>query len=149
MVTRRLVPALACVLLIGCESVPEREAESGAGGYVAPDRLSRNAGVNGLAEGAEEALATGEPEQAAALLERALRIEPRNAGLWIRLAHVRLELGDHEEAEQLAHRGISLAPGHHELQARAWYLVSEIRRARGDMLGGATAAQKARKLENR
>lgn len=146
---RRLIPLVVCAVLAACGGVPEREEPpAGAGAYAGPDRLSRNAGVIGLADGADEALDRGEPEQAASLLERALRIEPRNAGLWLRLARTRLALDDYDEAEQLARRAISLVPGHTELQARAWRLISEIRRARGDMIGGATAAQKARRLEN-
>lgn len=48
-------------------------------------------------------------EQAAALLERALRIKPRNARLWHRLAKIRLQQGRYAMAESLAQKSNALA----------------------------------------
>ena len=47
--------------------------------------------------------------QAVAVIERALRIQPRNPILWHRLAALRLQQGRHELAENLARKSISLA----------------------------------------
>lgn len=66
-------------------------------------------------------------EQAAALLERALRIDPRNANLWHRLASVRLQQGQYRLAESLAQKSNALAPDDVELQQKNLRLMDEAR----------------------
>jgi tetratricopeptide (TPR) repeat protein len=46
---------------------------------------------------------------AAALLERALRIEPRNAHLWHQLARVHFDQGDFDQAIQFARKSMALS----------------------------------------
>jgi Flp pilus assembly protein TadD len=58
---------------------------------------------------------SGEYELAAAKLERALRIEPRNALLWYRLANIRLQQGQYQLAANLAAKSNSYAPSDSEL----------------------------------
>ncbi len=58
---------------------------------------------------------SGNLAAAAASLERALRIEPRNAQLWNRLAHVRLKQGRYAQAASLAAKSSSLAAGNASL----------------------------------
>jgi tetratricopeptide (TPR) repeat protein len=57
----------------------------------------------------------GDLELAAAKLERALRIEPRNALLWHRLANVRLRQGQNQLAANLAAKSNSYAPADSDL----------------------------------
>ncbi len=52
---------------------------------------------------------SGDSERAAAVLERAIRIEPKNAQLWHRLALLRLQQGKLELAESLAEKSSALA----------------------------------------
>jgi Tfp pilus assembly protein PilF len=66
-------------------------------------------------------------EQAAALLERALRIDPRNAHLWHRLATVRFQQGQYRLAESLAQKSNALAPDDVELQQENLRLMDEAR----------------------
>ena len=62
--------------------------------------------------GDAQALAdAGELDAAAASLERAIRIAPRNARLWNRLAHIRLKQGRYALAASLAAKSSSLAAG--------------------------------------
>lgn len=68
-------------------------------------------------------------EQAAALLERALRIEPRNAQLWHRLAKVRLQQGRYGMAESLAEKSNALAKDDDVLKRRNAELIEAARRA--------------------
>lgn len=68
-------------------------------------------------------------EKAAALLERALRIEPRNARLWQRLAEVRLSQGHYAQAESLAIKSNALAPKDQALQARNAQIIQQARLA--------------------
>lgn len=67
-------------------------------------------------------------EQAAALLERALRIKPRNARLWHRLAKIRLQQGRYAMAESLAQKSNALAKDDEDLK---WGNAELIEAARG------------------
>lgn len=92
----------------------------------------------------------GRPEEAAAALERALRIEPANPELWARLAEVRLEQGQPRQAEPLALKALDLAePADRELRARCHRLVARARRALGDEAGAREAESRALAAEGR
>lgn len=64
---------------------------------------------------AEQALARGEREQAEMLVERALRIEPRNPHYWYTLARIKYAQGDYPQAIQLCRKSTSLAGGQPQL----------------------------------
>ena len=102
--------------------------------------------VLALLDTAERQANTGDLESAAASLERAIRIDPRNAVLWYHLATVRLSQGDAQAAEQLAAKSTSLAPGNTVQQARNWQLIARARHAQHDVKGAAAAEQRAREL---
>jgi len=57
----------------------------------------------------DAALANGDLERAAAVAERAVRIAPRDAQLWYRLASVRAQQGRTDEAVGIARRALSFA----------------------------------------
>lgn len=84
----------------------------------------------------------GNIDQAAAKIERALRIQPQNAELWHTLAKIRLEQHQLRLAEELAKKSISLAAGR-ELLRRNWQLIAEARRMNGDLPGARLAEQEA------
>jgi predicted Zn-dependent protease len=58
---------------------------------------------------ANESLASGHPDQAEMLLERALRIEPRNALYWHLLAQSKYAQGDFGQTVQFCRKSESLA----------------------------------------
>ena len=89
----------------------------------------------------------GQPEAAAAALERALRIAPGDALLWHRLAAVRLEQRQYPQAEQLARKSLSLAGADRRLQAANWRLIGRAREALGDASGAAEAGRAAERLQ--
>jgi len=64
-----------------------------------------------LLAGVDAAIAEGDLERAAALCERALRINPRDALFWYRLASVRVQQGRSSEAEGFARRALSYSTG--------------------------------------
>lgn len=64
-----------------------------------------------LLAGVDAAIADGDLERAAALCERALRINPRDALFWYRLADVRAQQGRNNEAEGFARRALSYSSG--------------------------------------
>lgn len=86
------------------------------------------AAAKALAKRADAEMRGNDLMAAAATLERALRIEPSNAGLWSRLAEVRLRQGDLSQAEQLALKSNGLAGGNAALRARNEQIIA---RARG------------------
>lgn len=59
----------------------------------------------------DTAIAAGELERAAALCERALRISPRDAVVWYRLATIRFRQQRYGEAVNTAQRALSFAGG--------------------------------------
>ena len=68
--------------------------------------------------------AAGHYEQAAASIERALRIEPRQPVLWLELGSIRLKEGDYAQAEGLGRKALSLSSGDAALTARAEQLIA-------------------------
>lgn len=66
-------------------------------------------------------------EKAAAYLERALRIEPRNGYLWHRLARVRMQQGQHSLAESLVQKSNALAGDDQDLKLKNSGLLEQLR----------------------
>lgn len=95
---------------------------------LATPALSGGPAVMALTKRADEEMRANDLVAAAATLERALRIEPNNAGLWSRLAEVRLRQGNKAQAEQLALKSNGLAAGNAALKARNDQIIA---RARG------------------
>ena len=121
--------------------VPEPEIE-------APARTTSTRGaVVALLERADVYHSAGDSGNEAATIERALRIDPRNAGLWSRLAATRLTQGQARQAEQLALKSNALSAGDRRLQARNWALVAKARWALNDSAGARSAERKARELQ--
>ena len=98
---------------------------------------------------AENQANSGDLEAAAASLERAIRIEPRNPLLWYHLATVRLAQQEAGLAEQLAVKSNSLAAGNRLQQSRNWRLIARARQVLGDGAGARAAERRARELESR
>jgi Tfp pilus assembly protein PilF len=105
-----------------------------------------NIAVAGLMDSARADTAAGNLASAAASLERALRIEPRNPRLWHELARVRLKQGQYAQAESVAARSNSWAGEDKALRAENWRLIAESRRARGDDEGARAAEEAAGRI---
>jgi len=176
-ILRLWLPALLCVLLVqGCtptyypprgDRLPPPVVEQGSQTPAetrapypppvvsvpqpAPPSVSRPQppAVVALLETAEQQANSGDLEAAAASLERAIRIDPRNPLLWHHLATVRLSQGDAQAAEQLAVKSNSLASGNLVQQSRNWELIARARRAQRDDPGAAAAERRARELGGR
>ena len=68
--------------------------------------------------------AAGNYPQAAASIERALRIEPRQPLLWLELGNIRLKEGDYAQAEGMGRKALSLSAGDAALTARSEQLIA-------------------------
>jgi tetratricopeptide (TPR) repeat protein len=102
-----------------------------------------NEAVVALLDSASDYVGTGELDKAAAALERALRIEPRNASIWHDLGQIRLHQGQYQQAESLATKSNSLAGDNNTLKARNWRLIAVSRQAVGDQIGADAAEAQA------
>lgn len=107
--------------------VPARPAPA-ATWPTAPAGGSRLPAVSALAHRADRALAENRPERAAALVERALDIDPANPWLWYRLARIRLRQGARAQAVELARKARSLAGDDRRLEDLAGRLIREAHR---------------------
>lgn len=81
---------------------------------------------------------------AAATLERAIRIQPKNPELWHVLAKVRLKQQQPGLAEDLAKKSNLLAKNNPELARANWDIIAQARRNKGDPSGAAEAQARAR-----
>jgi Flp pilus assembly protein TadD len=108
-----LTPLFVLAFLSGCTTTPSTDLPP----QPAARSASKNVAVVGLVTSARKDTEAGRLVNAAATLERALRIEPRNPRLWHELARVRLRQGDFEQAASLAARSNSWAGSDSELRA--------------------------------
>ena len=90
-----------------------------------------NPAVLALLQIAEQDLGAGRTDEAAILLERALRIEPRDATVWHYLGMARLEQGKFAQAEAMAAKSHSLAAEDRSLRARNAGLMAAAQHAAG------------------
>ena len=102
--------------------------------------------VVALLDAADQYSASGQREQAAASLERALRIEPGNPVLWHRLGRLRLQERQWDQAIALAEKSNALARGDKALQAGNWEVIAAAREAIGDATGALQARKRAQGL---
>ena len=99
--------------------------------------------VLALMSEAQASRAQGNFDTAAAKLERALRIQPRNAALWHELASVRLQQHKPRLAEDLAKKSNTLARHDRALKRKNWELIARSRRLQEDEEGAQEAERKA------
>lgn len=92
----------------------------------APAAASTNSAVIALLSASQQQRQQGEYQQAAATLERAIRISPRNGQLYYELAQVRYLEGNYQQSKQLCRKAISLAAGDKPLLERSRLLLSEL-----------------------
>lgn len=154
-ITRGLsIPILMTLLLLsGCATAPETwddntvdsrvrqpAQQDSAGTQVFP---LENPAVKELQANASAAEAEGDLDQATALLERALRIQPRNPEVLQHMAEVQLQSRDWDQALNFASRSYDVGPRVGEICSRNWRTISVAREYLGDKPGSAEAEQKA------
>jgi len=131
----------------GGSAAPSYSSESASQNFQSTPGVmptSQSTPVASLLAMSDSQVSTGDYPQAAASLERALRIEPKNASLWHALAKVRLEQGKWDETESLALKSNSLAGGDQpNLVTENWRMIAEARRRNGDPQGAAAAENQA------
>jgi hypothetical protein len=149
----RWMPILFLALFLaacsgGYAPVEEREVETRVRQPAREERAGvqvyplENPAVAELSAQAHQAEASGDLGQATLLLERALRIQPRNPELLQQMAEVQLQRQDYQQALGFAVRSHDVGPRVGELCARNWRTIGVSRERLGDGRG-------AREAENR
>jgi len=111
-----------------------------------PRQFHLGSATSALVTQAHQQAASGDTAQAAATLERALRIEPDNPLVWIELGRVRLAENNPAQANAMGRKALALATGDPAAQSSAWHLIADALRARGDNGGAADADRRAASL---
>ena len=150
---------LTAFLLTACASgtrapVEEREIDTrvrtparqdSAGVQVFP---LQNPAVVQLTDEAARAEHAGDLDQAAVLLERALRIQPRDPQIMQQMAEVQLQKKDYEQALNFAVRSYDIGPRVGEICARNWRTISVAREYLNDPGGASEAEHRAGECMN-
>lgn len=113
---------------------PIPEAETEAEPELARKSDSREV-VLALMQQSQQQNQAGNPSRSIALLERALRIAPKDAGLWLELARRHLQLGRFALAQQFAGKALLLAHENAELTAAANAVIAQARTGAGSTRG--------------
>lgn len=101
--------------------------------------------VGSLVLAANEDSQKGNIESATTTLERASRIEPRNAALYYKLALLKLKTKP-SQAEDLAKKSAQLAANDTALKKHSWLLVAKAREMQKNFKGAEEARNKANKF---
>lgn len=96
-----------------------------------PRQFSLGPASSALVAQAHRQSGGGDWGQAAATVERALRIEPDNPLLWIELGRVRLGENNPAQADAMGRKALALSTGDPQAQSGAWKLIADALRAGG------------------
>ncbi len=102
--------------------------------------------VGALVVAANKNTAKGQIETATTTIERAIRIEPRNATLFYKLAVLRLKQAKPSLAEDLARKSALLASNDSSLKKHSWLLIAKARDMQKNYQGAKEAKAKADKF---
>jgi tetratricopeptide (TPR) repeat protein len=125
---------------------PETPAPPAQGGAPPARQFHLSAASSALVSQAHQQAASGDFGQAAATLERALRIEPDNPLVWIELGRLRLAENNAGQADAMGRKALALATGDPGAQSSAWHLIADALRARGNNAEAADADRRAASL---
>ena len=144
----------ACATRSGPAPVEESEVESRIRQAARDDSDGvqvfplRNPAVDELMASATQAEQAGEADRAAMMLERALRIQPRDPELLQQIAEIKLQQGEYEQALNFAVRSYDVGPKVGEICSRNWSTIALAKERLQDNPGAAEAEQRASKCMN-
>jgi hypothetical protein len=101
--------------------------------------------VGSLVMAANENSQGGNNDSAVASIERAIRIEPRNATLYYKLAVLRLKQSKPRLAEDIARKAVLLAVNDNALKKHSWLLIANARGLQNNVAGANKAKAEAAK----
>jgi|GEM_PF-4375888 len=100
--------------------------------------------ANFLLADANRAMSAGNYSRAETLLQRALRISPRDPKLWHKMAQIKYAKGDYHQAEAMAMRTNTMTSSS-SMKRQNWRIIANSREKQGDMAG----AEQAHKYAHR
>ncbi len=112
-------------------------------------RSGQRSAVRALMRSSRRQVNAGNLSKGASILERALKISPRNAIIYSNLAEIHFKQNQLGDAESLALKSNSFARNDHDLLLRNWKIIAESRSLRGDTAGANKAASKVDKYQGR
>lgn len=124
-------------------SVPKFEPAAPVEFKPAESGTTLSPAVTALVTAASQSTKSGDVESAAAAIERAIRIEPRNGELLYKLAVLRLKQSKPVLAEDLAKKAALLAGKDNVLKKNSWLLIAHAKEMQNDATGAAEARTKA------
>jgi hypothetical protein len=84
-----------------------------------------------LQDESERAAAAGDLPKAIQIIERAIRIQPDKAELWLDLARLHLKEGNPAQAEQFARKALLFTGQRYDLEQQAWVIIADAKAAKG------------------
>ena len=108
----------------------------------APAKEEGETAVSALLKKASGSLGKGDLDGAAAYLENAQRLDPKNSKILYDIANIRYHQGRYKEAESMASRAVQTG-GSNAMLKKSWSLISNSRNKLGDSQGAVQAATKA------
>jgi Flp pilus assembly protein TadD len=144
-----LLLVTACATPSGPAPVEESEVESRIRQAARDDSDGvqvfplRNPAVEELMASATQAEQDGEADRAAMLLERALRIQPRDPELLQQVAEIKLQQAQYQQALNFAVRSYDVGPKVGEICSRNWRTIALAKERLEDLAGAAEAEQRA------
>lgn len=123
---------LLALVISGCAGRPAYEATPGKdeAGTSAMEQAITPASRS-LLQTSRDQSGSGNYVQAAASLERAIRIDSTQPLLWLELGRVRLLEGDYSQAEQLGRKARTLSAGNATAEAQSVQLIADALRGQG------------------
>ncbi len=97
-----------------------------------------------LLQQSQRAATSGATNEAIAYLERAIRIEPRRADLWLQLAALEVTNQQHRTAIAYANKALTLAGNRVDWQRDAWLIIADAKAAEGDLEAASQIRQRWR-----
>ncbi len=124
-----LVVAAGCSGVALDDAAPTTQSTASAPGE-AP--VTANATL-ALLQQSERAASGGSLVEAIAYLERAIRIEPKRADLWVQLAQLEIANQQPTAAIQYANKALALAGTRTDWQRDAWLVIADAKAAQGEL----------------
>ena len=152
MINSRFLVLLLCSLVpIACTTThpPMLEIPGEAPDKIIYPAPQTSPAVVDLLNQAHAAIQQGQFQRADVLLERSVRIEPRNPSLWNYLAKLRLHQGHVQQAMDMAAKSNALTSNNNKLKADNWRIIAHARYQKGDVYGAKDAEHKADALLNK
>lgn len=129
------------------ETMPTDDQGTHPGEKIEPPDSSANPAVVALLSQADKDIGAGREDGAAATVERALHLAPKDAYLWYRLAEIKLRQSNWQQAYVLASKSNSLAAGNKPLLMANWRIIALAKKKQGDKSGMELAAKEIEKLK--